>query len=307
MTNDLQVLEKLVMDLREPFAAALTDTSLKFEAEAGFALQVLSSNDYAMKIALSNKQSVVNAVTNIAAIGISLNPAKKQAYLVPRDCKICLDISYMGLLDIAQQSGAIRWGQARLVHEKDKFEMQGIDQQPLHRFDPFTKERGNVIGVYVVVKTAEGDYLTEPMSVDEVNDIRDRSSAWRAWMEKKKKCPWVTDPGEMTKKTVVKRAYKYWPKTDRMDRAIDMLDRQNGEGLAALNDEQAIDVPTREVEEPAAVAYPVDQFDKNLPAWRKVIASGKKNADDIIAMVETKGVLTDEQKQAIRNSENPNT
>lgn len=47
-------------------------------------------------------------------------------------------------------------------------------------------------------------------------------------------------------------------------------------------------------------AYPAADFEKNLPGWRKTIADGKKTADQIIAMVSTKGTLTDEQKAAIR-------
>lgn len=47
-------------------------------------------------------------------------------------------------------------------------------------------------------------------------------------------------------------------------------------------------------------SYPADQFDKNLPAWRDVIAKGRKTADQIIAMAETKFPLTDEQKAAVR-------
>ena len=46
--------------------------------------------------------------------------------------------------------------------------------------------------------------------------------------------------------------------------------------------------------------YPAAEFDKNLPAWRKVIEAGKKTAADLIAMVETKGALTDDQKAALR-------
>lgn len=46
--------------------------------------------------------------------------------------------------------------------------------------------------------------------------------------------------------------------------------------------------------------YPAAEFDKNLPAWRRAIESGKKTASDLIAMVETKGALTDEQKTALR-------
>jgi recombination protein RecT len=177
---------------------------------------------------------VIDAVKNVAAIGISLNPAKKQAYLVPRDGRINLDISYMGLLDIAVASGSIMWGQAKLVHEQDTFELNGFDKPPIHQFKPFSKDRGEIIGVYVVVKTHSGDFLTETMALDEVNAIRDRTSAWKAWLKDKKSCPWVTDPGEMIKKTVIKRAYKTWPKTDRLDQAIHHLNTEGGEGLADL-------------------------------------------------------------------------
>lgn len=233
MSNELQLIERDILALRDPFMAALTDKSINFDAEAGYAVQILSGSDYALKIARSNPQSVRNAVTNVAAIGISLNPARKQAYLVPRDSKICLDISYMGLIDIAVDSGSIRWGQARLVNKSDVFELNGIDQQPTHRCKPFEQERGELVGVYAVAKTRDGDYLTEAMSIADVFSVRDRSAAWKAFQTSKKKCPWVTDEGEMIRKTVIKRAYKYWPKSDRMDRAIDMLNTQNDEGLAA--------------------------------------------------------------------------
>lgn len=46
--------------------------------------------------------------------------------------------------------------------------------------------------------------------------------------------------------------------------------------------------------------YPQADFEKNLPGWRQAIADGKKTADQIIAMVSSKGVLSEEQKQAIR-------
>jgi recombination protein RecT len=236
--NALTTIQQDVYSVRERFEA-IAPPSAKFESEAGFAIQQLMASDYAIKIATENRQSVINAVTNIAAIGISLNPAKKQAYLVPRDGKICLDISYMGLLDIAIQSGSIRWGQSELVYANDRFELHGFDQPPTHARDPFSKERGELIGVYVVVKTRDGDYLTATMTAEEVFEIRNRTSSWRAWTEKKKKCPWVTDEGEMVKKTVIKRAYKLWPKTDRLDNAVHYLNTENDEGLAELQEDTA--------------------------------------------------------------------
>jgi recombination protein RecT len=230
MANALAIIRDDIYSTRERFDK-MAGGALNFEREAGFAIQVVTGSDYAMRIAMENRQSVINAVTNVAAIGISLNPAKRQAYLVPRDGRICLDISYMGLLDLAIQSGSIMWGQAELVFEQDRFELQGFDKPPLHNRNPFSKDRGPTVGAYVVVKTRDGDYLTTCMSIDEVFDIRDRSSAWKAWVSKKKSCPWVTDEGEMIKKTVIKRAYKLWPKTDRLDQAVHFLNTEGGEGL----------------------------------------------------------------------------
>lgn len=66
------------------------------------------------------------------------------------------------------------------------------------------------------------------------------------------------------------------------------------------------DMGMADVVQPAApvhadpAPYPADQFAKNLPAWRAAIVDKKKTADQIIAMVESKAPLSEEQKQAIR-------
>ena len=232
MSNAIELINTLVLSVEPQFESVIVDRSITFERESAFALQSLTASEYAMKVALANKQSVINAITNIASIGISLNPARKQAYLVPRGGAICLDISYMGMMDLAMSTGSLKWAQAALVHANDKFTLHGYDAPPEHQYDPFSKDRGAIIGVYVVVKTADGDYLTDTMTIDAVYDIRDRSSAWKAWVDKKKSCPWVTDEGEMIKKTVVKRAAKYWPRTERLESAIRYLNEEGGEGLA---------------------------------------------------------------------------
>jgi hypothetical protein len=47
--------------------------------------------------------------------------------------------------------------------------------------------------------------------------------------------------------------------------------------------------------------YPQEALERNLPAWRAAIASGKKTAEQIISMVSSKGVLSEEQKRSIQN------
>ncbi len=242
MSNDLALVTNDIYACRDAFLAVQAEPSLNFDREANFAIQILEGNNYTLKVALQNRQAVIDAVTNIASIGLSLNPAKKQAYFVPRKGKICLDISYMGLMDLAMSTGSVRWGQAKLVYESDVFELNGVDQPPTHKTKPFASDRGPVVGVYVVIKTADGDYLTHPMSMGEVIAIRDRSEAWKAYVKDNTKlCPWVTDPGEMTKKTCVKQAYKYWPKTDRLEKAIHYLNTESDEGLKVASSVPAPD------------------------------------------------------------------
>lgn len=71
----------------------------------------------------------------------------------------------------------------------------------------------------------------------------------------------------------------------------------------AIN-EEFVDGSTGEIRQTPArselAAYPQADLDKNLEAWGKVIQSGRKTPDDIIAMASTKGVLSDAQKRAIR-------
>ncbi|MEH6578592.1 MAG: hypothetical protein V7731_16140 [Amphritea sp.] len=51
---------------------------------------------------------------------------------------------------------------------------------------------------------------------------------------------------------------------------------------------------------PSLEHYPADDFKANFPKWEKVIQSGKKSPDDIITMVSSKGLLTEEQQNQIK-------
>ena len=52
-------------------------------------------------------------------------------------------------------------------------------------------------------------------------------------------------------------------------------------------------------EKPALPAYPQADFDKNLPAWTKTVALGKKTASEVLATLQTKATFTEQQKAVI--------
>ena len=57
---------------------------------------------------------------------------------------------------------------------------------------------------------------------------------------------------------------------------------------------------TGEITTKALPAYSDEDFSKNLPAWRKLIESGKKTAGDIIFTVSSKAVMSEEQVEMVK-------
>jgi recombination protein RecT len=223
---------------------------LNFVKEAQFALQLLQGNDYLYKAAQANPAALEYAIINLASIGISLNPALKEAYLVPRGGKICLDISYMGLVKLATDTGAVEWVQAEIVKKNDVFKYNGVGKAPTHEMEPFG-DRGEMVGAYCVAKLASGEFLSTVMSLKEITDIRDKSS------QASKSGPWVTFFEEMAKKSTVKRASKLWPKSERLDTAVQVLNEHEGIDFSKERPGPAIDQDFLGKSEPAASDYEV--------------------------------------------------
>lgn len=235
MSNELVNWQRAIQGSKEKFEKInAINQYVNYDKEAMFCKQLIEKNDYLMNIANSNPESLRNAVINIASIGLSLNPATKYAYLVPRDNSACLDISYIGLIKLATDTGSIKWARAELVHENDVFTYHGATEKPeFSAPNPF--QRGDIKGVYCVAKTRDGDYLSGIMSIDEINDIKNRSQAG-----KKGYGPWMTDFGEMAKKTIIKRESKTWPQTrinGRLDQAIEIVNQHEGIDFNQVSDE----------------------------------------------------------------------
>lgn len=196
---------------------------LDFKQECMFARQQITKNDHVTNTAANNPTSLKSAILNVAAIGISLNPALAHAYLVPRDGKICLDISYRGLVKLATDCGAIKWAKTELVYANDEFTWNGVNREPDHKADVFG-DRGDVVGGYCLAKLPDGSFMVEIMKRSEMDKIQSTSKAANG--------PWKVWPDEMRKKSVTKRASKSWPQTDNITRvatAISVLNEHEGD------------------------------------------------------------------------------
>ncbi len=219
--------EVAIQEAQASFLEAAQRTGLDWKAESLFALDACAANDNLMKTANGNPFSLRMSLVKVAAIGLSLNPALQHAFLVPRDGRVILDISYRGLIHLAVQTGSILWAKAELVHEKDKFRYRGPGEKSEHECDPFATDRGAVVGAYCIAEIAPGRYLTEVMSAQQIAQARNCSRAYQNG-----KGPWVTFPEEMTKKVVMKRASKTWPRVhERFLEALQYLNTDAGEGF----------------------------------------------------------------------------
>lgn len=279
----------LVAATQLDFERRITAASpVQYAQEAHFALQQLAANSYLLGIAQNNPDSLRAALLNVAATGLSLNPVKKQAYLVPRNKSVVLDISYMGILHVAQMSGAIEWGQARIVRAGHMFRLTGINQAPIHEYNPFENDdaAGAIVGAYAVVKLPSGDFLTHCLNIDALLRIRSRSESFKGG----KNSPWLTDPEPMMKKSAVRGLAPYMPYREAMAQAM----------TVAVEAEQAQDEEQPEPP-PALPGYTDVQMAENLPNWQAAINSGRATPGRIIALVSSKYVLTGNQEAQILN------
>lgn len=229
MANEKQLLKPDFFASLEERFSAVGISKEKFLKEASFAVQAFNKNSY---LNSATSESKLRAVYNLALTGLTLNPVEKLAYLVPRynrdigSVEACLEPSYMGLCKLATDTGSVTSITCNLVYMGDLFEPD-LGSNVVKHLPYYTQgnDKGEIFGCYTISKLADGTQMFEFMSRDEVYDIRQRSESYKSYLEgKTKQCIWITDEGEMFRKTVIRRAVKYLPKTDRWEQLANAVD-----------------------------------------------------------------------------------
>lgn len=199
-----------------------------FDKECSFAIQHLMKNPY---LAGADRNSILMSVLNIAQIGLTLNPALKLAYLVPRrvngNLECVLEPSYQGLVKLATDTGSVKNLYAHCIYDADTFSHTlGTSPEIIH--SPKLGNRGKFIGVYAVAILQDGSKQIEVMDVTEIDDIKETSESFRSFKAgKSKSCIWNDYFDEMSRKTVIKRICKYLPKTEMWDKLSKAIEIDN--------------------------------------------------------------------------------
>jgi len=261
--NTMVVVEKAIAHVQPAFEkiARPMGNLVRYQEEAGYALQIMRRSPYMQRCI---PQTIEDAVINVAAIGLSLNPVLQHGFLIPRrqgnHVICCFDPGYRGLIKLATDGGLVTLVQAAAVYEEEErlgnFTItRGTNPTVIHNTDPLQKleDMGEIIGAYCIayVKHAPVPHVTW-MPIDDIEKARDKSEAYNPRDKSKKPSgPWVTDFQEMCVKTAIKRGRKQWPGgNERLDRAIHLSNVAEeykdpdepaivGESVELVNKEQA--------------------------------------------------------------------
>jgi recombination protein RecT len=212
------------------------------------------------KLAECDQTSFFNAMLQLSQWG--LEPDGRRAHLIPfrnnkenrTECQLILD--YKGLVELILRAGNVASIHADKVCDADEF-VYDCGQIVSHRID-FRKPRGEVYAYYCIITRKDGTKKCEVMSMEEVNAIRDRSQGYKSAIQYKKTHPWITDPDEMGKKTVFKRASKWCELSSEIRDAIEHDDRDTVDGRVTRSAVTADDIGRLLAPTPAPVDYAVE-------------------------------------------------
>lgn len=143
--------------------------------------------------------SLFKCLLDLSAAG--LEPDGRRAYLIPYGSECTLILSYMGMIELVRRSGDVISIRSELVCENDEFSWE--NGKITHKVE-WRKPRGEIQAVYAEAVLKSGETQTATMTKEEVDAIRKRSRSGSSG-------PWVTDYGEMAKKTTLRRLCKLLP------------------------------------------------------------------------------------------------
>lgn len=228
MKPALERYQSTVTRMEDQFRAALPAQipSQKFCRVALTAVQINPN------ILTCDERSIFSALLLCANDG--LLPDGREAAIVPRAGTAVYMPMVAGIRKKARNSGEIASWEAHTVHENDFFEYAlGDSAAILHK--PSLSKRGPIVAAYSICHLTSGEVSREVMGVEEIEALRERSDAWKAFKAGKiKSTPWQSDFGEMCRKTVVKRHAKSLPVSADVVSMIEYDDTIESKGPPAL-------------------------------------------------------------------------
>ena len=184
------------------FALVLEGTGLSPARLKQTIISALMANPY---LAKSEPTSIMQAAMSAAVLGLECDGATGQGYIVPYGDKAQFITGYKGYITLAKNNGYIVSGCA--VREKDDFSYQQGLKPDLHHVPAqgSASDRGDIIYTYATALHSSLPPIFTVVHIEQVNEIRDGSQGYKAYMSGKiKSTPWATNYEKMAIKTAIR-------------------------------------------------------------------------------------------------------
>jgi recombination protein RecT len=157
------------------------------------------------------------AILDVASMNLTFGP--RGAYLVPYQSDVTVIVSPHGLIELAYRHPLVKAIQARVVREGEPFRI-AYAPEPIVVHEPVIGGTvGELIGAYAIIDLTTGGRVVEWMPKADIMKAKAVSRAASSGSS-----PWAKWEEEMWRKTVLKRAMKYVPQSDDMQRAFERED-----------------------------------------------------------------------------------
>lgn len=163
--------------------------------------------------------TVARALMKGAYLGLDF--FNKECYAISYGGKVQFQTDYKGEIKLAKKYSInpIKEIYAKLVRTGDEFEEIIVNGEQSLNFKPMPFNNAEIIGAFAVVTFKDGSMIYDTMSVSEIEDTRKNFSKMPNGQA------WKNSPGEMYKKTVLRRICK-----------LIELDFDNKEQIEAFDD-----------------------------------------------------------------------
>jgi recombination protein RecT len=205
----------------ESLKAATPNTLANYLTPERVTRMVMSSVSRNQTLLKCSPISIAKAAADAVRLGLEPGSALGHAYLVPfknsnaQTWDAQFIPGYRGYIALARRSGVIKSVAANVVYEFDRFILDlASGERPSHKPYLGKDGRGKPIAVYAIADFVDGGHHLDMMTIAEIMEVRDKSPAAKSG-------PWVTHFTEMARKTVIRRAAKYWPLSTEMADALE--------------------------------------------------------------------------------------
>ena len=150
---------------------------------------------------------------------------------MPHKGKCVLYPSYQGLVKLATDTGSVTSIEVNLIYQGDDIILDLASDKKVQKHIPYIltgKEQGNILGGYSLANLPDGSKHIEIMSLRDIHDVREYSESYKYDIKKgTKNSPWIHSESEMCRKTILKRHFKYIPKSDKNEKLVKAIELDN--------------------------------------------------------------------------------